>query len=474
MLAAAREIDDRYTKAWEYGLLKHLLLPHSYKDYDFMWNCIEKSAQDHRFPKKLVVHEARRTSKSYKFATVGIETCLRRANARVRYGASTAKSVRNFIRPIIEDLCKNAPGKYKPEWMTFDGCYRFYNGSQLHVIGVNGGHENDLRGPGTELYIMDEGAFVDNLSYVIDSVVMPQVISEGGFCMIGSSSPETPAHDFVEYIEEARQRGMYLANTIYDAQYSQAQIDSFCEEAGGPDSTTWKREYLNQIIVDESRAIIPEWNEKYIQTVAPDEFNKYYHRYESMDLGVVEDKTAVLFGYYDFKKARFILENEFTIKGPALTTEKLKDLLSEKEKETFGKVKPYRRISDNNNPMLIQDLGHIHGVHFNPTDKDELHAMVNELRLFVKAGRLIVDPRCRETIGCLSTGIWDNLRRGFDRSKAYGHYDCLAALVYLIRNLDQYTNPIPADYGLGENYYVPQDLLTDKNNSEIKKLFKVR
>jgi hypothetical protein len=191
-----------------------------------------------------------------------------------------------------------------------------------------------------------------------------------------------------------------------------------------------------------------------------------------MDLGVVDDKTALLLGYYDFKQAKLIVENEFTIKGPALTTEILKAALLDKEKETFKDLKPYRRISDNNNPMLIQDLGLIHGIHFNPTNKDELNAMVNEVRMFVAAGRLIVNPRCRELIGCLSTGIWDRQRRGFDRSKAYGHYDCLAALVYLIRNLDQNTNPIPADYGLTPDYHIPPDLMRDRSVTEIKKLFK--
>lgn len=461
-------------ECWEYGALKYKLLPHSYKDYDFIWDCINRLETDKRAPRKLVLHEARRTSKSYKLCTVGIESCLKKPNARVRYGASTAKSVRNIIKPIFETLIEDAPEAYKPKWMTFDGCYLFPNGSQFHIVGVNGGHENELRGPGTDLYLMDEAGFVDNLQYIIDSVIMPQVISEGGFCIIASSSPETPAHDFVEYIEIAKLDGMCLTATIHDAQYTEDQIESFKKEAGGEESTFWKREYLNHIIVDESRAIVPEWKQEYVQTWEPDEYNAYYHRYESMDLGVVNDKTALLLGYYDFKQAKFYLENEMTIKGPALTTELLKQMLLDKEKQTFGDIKPYRRIADNNNPMLIQDLGLIHGIYFNPTNKDELNAMVNEFRMFVAAGRFIIHPRCKETIGCLSTGIWDNQRRGFDRSKAYGHYDCLAAAIYLIRNLDQNSNPIPADYGLGENTYISADLTKHKTSTEILKLFKRR
>lgn len=460
-------------ECWKQGRLKYKLLDHSFTTYDRIWEAMDRLKVNPTLPRKMVLHKARRTAKSYEFGVIALEVCLRKPNARVRYGASTAKSVRNFIRPIIDRLIEDAPEEYRPEWMTFDGYYRFPNGSQLHVVGVNNGHENDLRGPESDLAIMDEAAFVDNLTYVVDSVLMPQLISTNGFCLVGSSSPETPAHDFVSYIEMARSEGMYISATIYDAQYTPAQIQSFCKEAGGETSTFWRREYLNQIIVDESRAIVPEWKEMFVQSWEPDEWNKFYHRYESMDLGIVEDKTAVLFGYYDFKKAKFYVENELTIKGPALTTEVLKAVLLDKEAETFKGIKPYRRISDNNNPMLLQDLGHLHGIHFNATNKDELHAMVNELRVFVVSGRLIINPRCKELIGCLSTGIWDSLRRGFDRSKAYGHYDCLAALVYLIRNLDQNTNPIPENYGMGEDYYIPAEMMKSRSEQELLKIFKV-
>lgn len=459
--------------AWKNGGLKYKLLPHSWDDYDFIWDCLERIKHDHTAPRKLVLHEARRTSKTYKLCTVGLELCLRKVRARVRYGASTAKSVRNFIRPIIDDLIGDAPPEYKPVWMTFDGCYRFPNGSEFHVVGVNGGHENDIRGTGTDLYIMDEAGFTDNLEYVVDSVIMPQVISENGFCIIASSSPESPAHEFVGYIEEAKQRDMLRTATIFDAHYTPEQIASFCEEAGGEKSTFWRREYLNEIIVDESRAIVPEWDNRYIGEPVKDEFTQYYHRYTCMDLGVINDKTAVLAGHYNFREARLYVEDLFTIKGPALDTELLKEEITKLEDRTYKGIKPYRRVSDNDNPMLIQDLGHLHGMHFNPTNKDELHAMVNELRLWVKSGRVRVSSKCKELIGCLQTGIWDKQRKKFDRSKTYGHYDCLAALVYMVRNIDQNSNPIPKDH----NYTI--DTFTtdtdDRSNAakEISKLFKV-
>ena len=39
----------------------------------------------------------------------------------------------------------------------------------------------------------------------------------------------------------------------------------------------------------------------------------------------------------------------------------------------------------------------------------------------------------------------------FGRSKKYGHYDHLAALVYLVRGIDTNTNPIPKLYKINED-----------------------
>jgi len=126
----------------------------------------------------------------------------------------------------------------------------------------------------------------------------------------------------------------------------------------------------------------------------------------------------------------------------------LKDAILIKERENFGVSPVYRRVADNNNLLLLQDLGSLHGLHFNATDKSSLDAMVNEMRMFVGAGRLIVSPKCTMLLGCLKYGIFDDKRRAFARSTLYKHFDHLAALMYMIRNLDQATNPVPNTYGM--------------------------
>ena len=69
----------------------------------------------------------------------------------------------------------------------------------------------------------------------------------------------------------------------------------------------------------------------------------------------------------------------------------------------------------------------------------------------VADGRIVVHPRCTQLLGCLKYGVFNNKRSEFARSNVYGHYDHLAALIYLVRNLSTHSNPIPADHGF-ENH----------------------
>jgi hypothetical protein len=48
-------------------------------------------------------------------------------------------------------------------------------------------------------------------------------------------------------------------------------------------------------------------------------------------------------------------------------------------------------------------------------------------------------------IGSLKYGTWKtvNNTRQFNSSKKYGHFDAIAALVYMVRNIDIHTNPVP-------------------------------
>ena len=222
-----------------------------------------------------------------------------------------------------------------------------------------------------------------------------------------------------------------------------------------------------EFVTDTNLAIIPEWKDDYIQSIDRDEYFKYYHCYEAMDIGTV-DFTACLYAYYDFKKAKLIIEDEFHMNGPEMTTDVLAKMIRQKESDLDYRS-PYLRISDNNNLILLQDLSYLHKMPFSPTSKDDLQAMVNEVRLWVSQGRVLIHPRCKMLICNLKYGLFNKKRKEFERSKIYGHYDHLAALVYLIRNVNQHTNPIPSY--LGYRYDVIENNAQDGTEASLVRLF---
>ena len=418
--------------------------------------------------RKYVIHSARRLGKTFKLVVLSNLVAYSKNEAQIRYASVTQKAVRKMVHPIFKQIFKNVSESYRPKWNQQEGAYTIYNGSQIHIAGVNNGHADDLRGTAADLCVVDEAAFIDELSYLVDSVLVPQLLTTNGRLIMASSSPFSPAHEFTSYIHEAMLSGSYSSYDITEGGYPQDVVDEFILEAGGIRSTTCQREYFNKLIVDSKYSIVPEFTKSMIGKYLPGEFDRYYHRYVGMDIGV-KDMTAILFAVYNFKEARLYVTAELVIKGEEVTTQRIADDI--KAKEGLSKYPTYKRISDNNNLILLQDLGSAHNMHFIPTNKDSLVAMVNEMRLWVKDGRLVVDEDCKQLLGCLEFGVWTLDRKEWGRSAVYGHFDALAALMYLIRNIDQHVNPIPSGHGTTEWTHIRP--LDDLQNSNLKQIFNI-
>lgn len=403
---------------------------------------------------KYVLNCSRRIGKSFVLCLIAIECAIKSGEHPILFAAPTQKSLKKIVRPLFRQILKTVPGELRPRYKTLDGAYVFkHNNAEINIAGCNGEHGDDLRGTSAAICLIDEAGMIDDLEYLVEDIAMPQLLTTNGNLIMASTPPRTPAHPFVEYVQAASLIGNYSKFDIYQSGYPIELIERFCKEAGGKDSTTWRREYLCEFVVDSNYAIIPEWKVEYVQVYPRDEFWQYYATYEAMDIGG-SDKNATLFAWYDFKKAKIIIEDEVVIDRPVMTSLKIATDIRQKEKALWDNKEVKHRVADNNNIILLQDLGQLHGIHFAPVVKDNLEAMVNQLRLWVEQGKVIVNPRCLQTIGCLKYGIWTERRDKFDKNKSYGHFDALAALIYLVRTIDIYTNPIPQYLGMHDNLHM--------------------
>lgn len=433
LIKAQRTYKKAIRQMWEEGILKALLLRED--QYDLYNLSIDKSS------KRKVFHCSRRYGKTHVLISIVTILCRQKNPILIRYAAQTQRAVEKMILPIIRSVHETCPKDLQPEWKDSKGVLVFPNRSEMHVSGADEErHIDRLRGTGADLYIVDEASFIKGLEYLIDDVLHPQTLTTGGFGIISSSSPRTPAHAFVKYIRKAQEQNAYIKKTIYDNDsLTKEIIVEYAEEAGGVESTTFRREYLCELIVDETAAIVPEFYKLKPKVVVHNYTRPtHFEAYEAADLGVVHN-THVLFAYWDFLRAKLVIEDELVFNHQ--TTQYLADGIKRKEQE-LNYTNVYKRVSDTD-AQVIMDLNILHDLNFIPTQKDELRAQVNAVRLAVTRGEIEIHERCKVLISDLEYGIWDDNKRKFEEKDDGSHCDGVAALIYLWRNVDKSRNPFP-------------------------------
>ena len=414
---------------------------------------------------KFYVECTRRLGKSTWGLLILTETCIKHPGSKAGFYAPVKEGLKDYIVPIVDKAFSDCPDDLKP---TLDSSLtlKFPNGSTIIFRGSNNQQHRVRRGNDLRIAFIDEARDVDDLDTLVESVVIPSLFTSEGRLIISSTPADTEDHPLYAIKQAAEKDGWYFKATIYDAGYYDPldfpaeRIELFKNETKDP--IAWQREYLAMWVKDPTKTVIPEWDDKYIQKSPRDEYFPFYHKYDALDSGVT-DKTAGLLAYYDFKRAILFVEDEFALEGSEVITKRISDEFKSRESRLEYQTihdrksplyrnlnqnqKVFRRVADNNNLVLINDLNSLYDLDFFGTGKDSLEAMINLCREFVKDGRIIVDSRCTELIGCLRNGIWDKRREKLAKSKIFGHFDALMALVYLVRNVDQHTNPIPEFFG---------------------------
>lgn len=436
---------------------------------------------------KFIINSARRLGKSFFLLTLACEEAIKRRRSRICYASATAKSVRTIITPLMNEILVDCPEWLRPVWRSQEQKYIFPNGSEIQIAGTDAERAEALRGGAMHLGLCDEAAFMQDLEYIVSDIMMPMALSTDGRMILASTPPRSPSHYFTIYAQEAETSGNYIKKTIYDNPlYPEERIVRFMLEAcrnkiteaqawehvrnrTSPKSTTWRREYMAEFIKDEDSGIIPEFDEQMaLDLVQEVKRPHFFDAYVGMDVGF-NDFTAVLFGYYDFIEAKLVIEDEIVIEK--MTTMGLANDIRRVEKELWGGKVPYARWSDVDK-IVINDLSKEHGIFFNATAKDNRESAINKVRMLVAQKRIIIHPRCKNLVAHLKYGIWNKARTQFERSAEHGHYDCVAALIYMVRNVSENKNPIPPGYGTNiQEQFIPANMTADPVGLSIGKLF---
>ncbi len=392
--------------------------------------------------RRFVMLWTRRGGKSYGGVSHAIAECIARPGIDYKFAAPTQDMARNIVYPHAQDVLRTCPPDLQPKVNRSSMTWTFGNGSVLKLAGCDGLNVNRLRGTSLDEAFVDEAAFVGPLREVVEDVLMPQTITTNGRIIMASSPPVSPAHTFAtEYVPRARNEGALVRKTIYEVPHiSREKADEYIDEAGGPDATTARREYMAEIVVDESRAIVPEFARHRSTVVQHDASAEWREWYVAADFGF-HDLTVVLFAWFDFERARIVVEDEL-----AMHRTSTYDVgVAVKAKEAALRIEPRSRVADAP-AQILADLAHSRlgaGIQFSPAVKDDAEAALNAVRADISRGRLVIHPRCETLISHLEHGVWNTGRTSFERHESYGHYDAIDALKYLVRSVNRRRNPTP-------------------------------
>lgn len=443
-------------RLWEVGRLRYKLREHQETLHAFISDWRGDEARK-------VVKCARRFGKSFGLCLYATEFALRNPGCQIRFAAPTEKALRKIVRPNMRVILSDCPEHLRPRWNTQDSCYVFPNGSEWHLAGTDKDNVEKLRGTGTDLAIIDEAGFHDDLEYVVDDVLTPQLLDNGGRLVMISTPPRSPAHPFAaRFCPEAAAEESLFVRTIRDNTHLKPhEVERYVKALGGWDSLATRRELLCEDVIDEESAVVPEFNAHEAAIVQEPQVPTHFYPLVAMDVGFA-DWHAILFGFWDFLAAKLVVQDEVFLRRAR--TDEIAAAILAKEAELWPwaarelkrddasglyDFEPWRtdrlatlRFSDVD-LRLIRDLDEIHGLKFAPTAKDDREAQINELRMFVKAERIVIAPRCKMLIRHLKTATWNKARTDFERTKADGHFDGVPAIVYKLRNAPRAKNPFP-------------------------------
>jgi hypothetical protein len=468
---------------WNRGYIAKLLLrKHQHPIYNKIREVLKS---DDPMMTSYVIDCSRQFGKSFIMFLIAVEECLRTANRTIVFCGPLKSQVNEIINGnTFRVLFLTAPADLIP--IHKDSALIFKNGSRIRLAGTDNKNYLNIRGGAAHTIFLDEAAFMSDLSDGVLPTVTPMTKTTGGKIIFASTPPESLDHDYMDILRDHDESGLISTFTIKDdTTLTKAQYDKIVNDCKGENTTMFKREHLCMRVVESSKQVVSEMTaekeaelllsaadfEKYMAEQIT--FMKYWKKYIILDTGL-RDMSACIFAHYNYRLRKVVIEDQVWLNGDEYRTDKLAKLI----KDTRDKIWPHedwkndiRYIADSNNPIVNRDLSSLYDLPFNPTTKGSLEEMVQKVKNWVFDNRILFAPSAKETVQCVHYAHWNKTKDSFGKSKRFGHYDLLASVIYLIRNVDEYTNPVPVTHGINPftQFIHPSEL---KKQNNMQTMFK--
>ena len=460
----------------------------------------------------------RQRGKTHAALFLAILVALSKKGAIVKYCGRTKLSSSEIVLPTWHKLIETLPEELRPvsdaselEW-TFPS-----TGSVFIIFGTDAGSFDKGRGVQSGLLLLDEcGTFQDLLG--VESALIPTLQVPGGRLLYLSTPPESLAHPYAERIKGAQRNGRYEFGTFYDNPRINHQelIQQNAERTGKSieaymNSTDFRREYLAELVQEESSAGFPsftlEKSEELLIDLSAYENNeylmpKYFDGYTSMDLGINHDPHAAVFAIHDWQLDKLIILDELLMPSNVTTLRMFADEVRIKEKILYGEnlwrgtiagaqewlrefgslpsyikqeyketlpVQPLLRVADDAQGAA-KELSLEHKLQTLPFQKHDKKLAVDRLNVMLLKGDILIHPRCEGVISHLSSATWDNNKKKWIHMNGH-HFDLVDCIVGMIRHWRrQRKNKIPKEYSpqFKPQHIIDKEERLNRQNSILK------
>jgi hypothetical protein len=432
---------------------------------------------------------SRRLGKSTVAGTLALEIALNRPGSTIIYVAKDAVDIAKVIHDIFEHpetgILRTGPKDIRPEPKDQGRHYLFHNGSVIEFHGADDGKIEDLRGRAAHFIVPDEiGAWQDP-AYALQSVLIPMTHTTGGRIFIPTTPARTPGHPSKAILDKLEAEGLASRFTIIDSkrltpiQKVEALIDAgetpqhaleVVKSQGRvlPQTTTARRELFVMDVTDAGSAVLPEFQD--IETnllvrvvkKAPEkhtaghryvELPEFFYGFTVIDPAPT-NIIAVLCGYHDFLRGRFVFQREAFPRGADTTAQALADIVEALETECWGdnrvaggRAQPHVRLMDPDSG-LEKELRKYRLVfdHVNKKDVNSDGAW-RALRAMLTSEQIEIDESCIELRRQMRESVRSKNAKDIAFEADGTHGDGIKALQYVVRTMNADRSPYPAGWG---------------------------
>lgn len=400
---------------------------------------------------------ARQFGKSHLGVMMAVEDCLRHPDSCILVVGPTLKQTREIVTPRIKNIVRDAPPglirqtKSENKWTI---------GSSELVIGGFDVSAASQRGKTVQNIYIEEvvDSHPDEYVEAMRSDLGPALThSRGGKMIFLTTLPRVPDHPFItDTMVEAKLSKTFFSYTIDDnKELTSEQYNACVTRSGGRASLEFRREYLNEIIRDASLVVVPGYNESIHVTTWVDPSEMYYT--VAGDFGGTRDKSCFLLLGYDFLSDVDLVFDELVFESNTPTSA-IAATLKARFLKPFSPQAVYADC-----PGQIQiDLQETHALSVEAPHKADWKAGINLMQVRFALNKVKVHPRCVFLRQSLESGTFNRKREDFERTRALGHCDALAALMYGLRCLgrespftiegkNRPTNQFTLAHHIGEN-----------------------